>query len=290
MMNPVQDLHAVAVELQRSALAAVEPGAAVRQHLRRQGDTVYVGDRSYDVGEYEHVYVVGGGKAAVAMASAVVDVLGDRLTRGLVVTKYGHAVPGPPLPNLNVLEAGHPVPDKNSVRGARAIADLYQIEPLLGEAATESAVSGGASQAEILHLAAHGSYNPHTPLYSAIALAPDGEGDGRLEVREIYGLDLTNADLVVLSACQTQLGELSAGDELVGLTRAFFFAGTPTVCRNGSTLPAVTPGTSASVSSRTAICRPSSAEASRALRLWGRGTRGQSRRMPSAFSARYAGL
>jgi len=50
-----------------------------------------------------------------------------------------------------------------------------------------------------------------------------------LEVHEVYGLDLTNAGLVVLSACETQLGELSAGDEVVGLTRAFFFAGTPSV-------------------------------------------------------------
>jgi hypothetical protein len=48
-------------------------------------------------------------------------------------------------------------------------------------------------------------------------------------VHEVYGLDLKNADLVVLSACETQLGELSAGDGLVGLTRAFFFAGTPSV-------------------------------------------------------------
>jgi glycerate 2-kinase len=124
MVNPVRDLHAVAAELQRAALAAVEPGAAVRQHLRRQGDLVHVGDRSYNLGEYEHVYVVGGGKAAVPMAATVADVLGDRLTNGIVVTKVGHAGSGPPLPGLRVLEAGHPVPDRNSVRGAQAIADL----------------------------------------------------------------------------------------------------------------------------------------------------------------------
>jgi CHAT domain-containing protein/tetratricopeptide (TPR) repeat protein len=112
---------------------------------------------------------------------------------------------------------------------AQAIADLYRVQPLLGQAATESAVRERAAQARVVHLAAHGEYNLHNPLYSALALAPDGDNDGRLEVHEIYGLDLTSADLVVLSACQTQLGELSAGDELVGLTRAFFFAGTPTV-------------------------------------------------------------
>jgi CHAT domain-containing protein len=114
-------------------------------------------------------------------------------------------------------------------REAQAIAALYDVQPLLGEGATESAVRERASQAGVLHLAAHGGYNRYNPLYSAIALAPDEENDGRLEVHEAYGLDLKNADRVVLSACQTQLGELSAGDELVGLTRAFFFAGTPSV-------------------------------------------------------------
>ena len=84
----------------------------------------------------------------------------------------------------------------------------------------------------MIHLAAHGGYNVANPLYSAIYLAPGGEGaagDGRLETHEVYGLDLKGNELVVLSACQTNVGELSAGDELVGLTRAFFFAGTPTI-------------------------------------------------------------
>ena len=49
------------------------------------------------------------------------------------------------------------------------------------------------------------------------------------EVQEVYGLDLETCDIVVLSACETTVGELSAGDELVGLTRVFFFAGPPTV-------------------------------------------------------------
>jgi CHAT domain-containing protein len=57
---------------------------------------------------------------------------------------------------------------------------------------------------------------------------PDGTEDGRLEVRELFGLEL-NARLVVLSACETGLGKLSRGDELVGLQRAFLYAGTPAV-------------------------------------------------------------
>jgi CHAT domain-containing protein/Tfp pilus assembly protein PilF len=122
---------------------------------------------------------------------------------------------------------------------ARTIANLYAVKPMLRAAATESLFAQQVGQAGIVHLAAHGSFSPIAPLASAIYLAPDPldtstgardtSRDGRLEVGEIYGLNLHQADLVVLSACETQLGELSAGDELVGLTRAFFFAGTPSV-------------------------------------------------------------
>ncbi len=112
---------------------------------------------------------------------------------------------------------------------AEAIASLYGVEPLVGQDATEGAVREQVSIANILHLAAHGAYNPVSPLSSLVALAPDDTYDGWLTVGEIYGLDLQQTELVVLSACQTQLGELSAGDELVGLTRAFMFAGTPNV-------------------------------------------------------------
>jgi CHAT domain-containing protein len=61
-----------------------------------------------------------------------------------------------------------------------------------------------------------------------VLLVPGGGEDGRLEVREVFGLDL-HAKLVVLSACETGLGKLSRGDEVVGLQRAFLYAGTPAV-------------------------------------------------------------
>jgi CHAT domain-containing protein len=65
-------------------------------------------------------------------------------------------------------------------------------------------------------------------LSSAILLTQAGTEDGRLEVKELFGMNL-NASLVVLSGCETGLGKLSSGDELIGLTRAFIYAGTPSV-------------------------------------------------------------
>ena len=136
---PGQDLYAVAGELQRAALAAVEPAAAVHRHVRRQGDVLVVADRRYDLRDYGRIFVVGGGKAAVPMAAAVAHILGDRLTASAIVTKYGHvrSLQPPtsnfqlptsnfqfPTSNLQIIEAGHPVPNENSIRGAQAVADL----------------------------------------------------------------------------------------------------------------------------------------------------------------------
>ena len=136
---PGQDLHAVAGELQRAALAAVEPAATVHRHVRRQGDVLIVADRRYDLRDYGRIFAVGGGKAAVPMAIAVASILGDRLTASAIVTKYGHvrSLQPPtsnfqlptsnfqfPTSNLQIIEAGHPVPNENSIRGAQAVADL----------------------------------------------------------------------------------------------------------------------------------------------------------------------
>ena len=71
--------------------------------------------------------------------------------------------------------------------------------------------------------------NRRNPLFSYLELAPGGDEDGRLEVHDIYGLPIT-ARLVILSACQTGVGsgmrsDVPAGDEWVGLSRAFLAAG-----------------------------------------------------------------
>lgn len=127
---------------------------------------------------------------------------------------------------------------------ATAVADLFDISAYTGTEAQETRFWSDVQDTEVVHLAAHGSYNVPNPLYSAIHLSPNageetsniGREDGRLEVHELYGLDLQATELIVLSACQTNVAAvdqasqvISAGDEIVGLTRAFFAAGAPTV-------------------------------------------------------------
>lgn len=102
-------------------------------------------------------------------------------------------------------------------------------QTLIGGSATEDAFRRDAPTHRVLHLATYGILNKQNPLFSYVELAPGGGQDGRLEVHEIFGLTLA-ADLVVLSACQTGVGsgslaDVPAGDDWVGLTRAFLHAG-----------------------------------------------------------------
>ena len=104
----------------------------------------------------------------------------------------------------------------------------------LGAAATEERVKGLGRSPRILHFAVHGLIDERFPLDSALALAlPEGiaeEGDnGLLQAWEIFEQLRIDADLVVLSACETALGKEVAGEGMVGLTRAFQYAGARSV-------------------------------------------------------------
>ena len=80
-----------------------------------------VGGTEYDLGGIRHVYVVGCGKAAARMALALEEIFGARTADGAVVVKYGH---GTPLTTIQIIEAGHPIPDENGVTGARRIMEI----------------------------------------------------------------------------------------------------------------------------------------------------------------------
>jgi len=104
---------------------------------------------------------------------------------------------------------------------------------LVGHAATKDSFKRLAGDYDILHLATHSYLNRYAPLLSSLEMESDGQDDGELEVFEILQLKL-HASLVTLSACETALGsgyfsDIPAGDEFVGLTRAFLSAGAHSV-------------------------------------------------------------
>ncbi|HTI06011.1 MAG TPA: CHAT domain-containing tetratricopeptide repeat protein [Gemmatimonadales bacterium] len=112
-----------------------------------------------------------------------------------------------------------------------AIERLYGTRALVltGPRASKRALRDAASGREIIHFATYGVLNKDNPLFSFVELSAAGSDDGRLEVHEVFGLDL-HARLVVLSACQTALGagtlaDVPQGDDWVSLVEAFHFAG-----------------------------------------------------------------
>ena len=108
---------------------------------------------------------------------------------------------------------------------ARAVAGLTPgSRLLLRKAASESNFRLSAHLFKRLHIASHGKFQADSPLASGLYLAPDAANDGVLRVGELYAMEL-NAELVTLSACETGLGKIDNGDDVVGLARGFLYAG-----------------------------------------------------------------
>jgi glycerate 2-kinase len=123
-----------------SGVRSVLPENLVVRQISLSGNLLTVGERKFRLDEVREIYVIGAGKASAAMAHYVESILGDRITGGLVVVKYGHACH---LNRIDVIEAGHPVPDHN---GFKATSEILR----LAEKAVEGdlvfcLISGGGS-------------------------------------------------------------------------------------------------------------------------------------------------
>ncbi|MBM2839110.1 MAG: hypothetical protein HW415_1735, partial [Deltaproteobacteria bacterium] len=101
-------------------------------------------------------------------------------------------------------------------------------EILLRKEATETRVREDIGGVEGVHFASHGIYDSSTPLFSSLKLTKDSANDGNLTANEVFSLNL-RASIVMMSACQTGLGKLTTGDEIIGLNRAFIYAGAPSI-------------------------------------------------------------
>ena len=121
MINPENDMRSIFSH----ALRRVDPYEMIIRSMSVENDTLVIshgaGTLREDLRSYRDIMVLGIGKASSKMGMAMEEILGERISRGAVVTKYGHAEP---LKSIQVMQAGHPIPDKNSVAGARALFDL----------------------------------------------------------------------------------------------------------------------------------------------------------------------
>lgn len=114
-------LRRVAARILDRAVAAVDPQAAAARILRRRDDTLVVRGRAFPLPTGARVVVVGAGKASASMARAVEEVLGDRVTAGLVTVKAGYALP---LRRIMLREGGHPLPDAAGAAAAEEMLSL----------------------------------------------------------------------------------------------------------------------------------------------------------------------
>lgn len=129
-----------AIEIFSEAVKAVQPAVLIPGYIRLEDGVLNVDGQELPLHNYDGVYVLAAGKAAAAMAQEAEKILGDKITAGLVVTKYQHSLP---LQYCRTIEAGHPVPDDNSLVAALAVVDFCR--PLTSNSLLLCFISGGAS-------------------------------------------------------------------------------------------------------------------------------------------------
>lgn len=127
------------------AVSAVDPSQRLKETIRIEKDRLSIkteGDteRVFHLATFKKIFLIGTGKASASMAQAIEKIFGDRITQGVIATKYGHVLP---LERTEIIEAGHPIPDQKGFEGAK------KIQSILKESGPEDLVifllSGGGS-------------------------------------------------------------------------------------------------------------------------------------------------
>lgn len=134
-------LHRDALAILSAGIDAADAGNAVRRHLSIRGGILLAGTVKLPLGDFDRIFVLAAGKAAVDMAHATEEILGKRLHEGLAVTKQGHRRRR--LRNVEVIEAAHPIPDESSLGAANRVREL--LANLNARDLLIVAISGGAS-------------------------------------------------------------------------------------------------------------------------------------------------
>jgi len=117
----LDEMRQQAFEIFQAAIRAVDPVEAILRHVKADDGSLLIGDRRLELKNYERILVVGAGKADAPMAQAMEQILGERVSGGLIVVKDGH---GLPLKHVRIQEASHPVPDERGIKGAEDILAL----------------------------------------------------------------------------------------------------------------------------------------------------------------------
>lgn len=133
-------LHETAAAIYRTAIAAVAPEVCLGRWLHLDRNILSIGPERYDLNQIGRLYLIGMGKASAPMAAYAENLLGNRITDGVIITKYHHGVA---LKRCRLMEAGHPVPDENGIRATEAM--LHLIAGATPDDLILCLISGGGS-------------------------------------------------------------------------------------------------------------------------------------------------
>lgn len=117
----LSEMRKDAQDIFSAGIKAVEAKAAVLRHCAVEDNRFMVDKKAYALSRFKKIFVIGAGKAGASMAKALEEMLGDRITEGLVCVKYEHLMP---LSTVKLVEAGHPVPDEAGQAAARAVVEV----------------------------------------------------------------------------------------------------------------------------------------------------------------------
>ncbi|MDF3078406.1 MAG: hypothetical protein K0S09_2295 [Sphingobacteriaceae bacterium] len=175
--------HAIQIFLH--AVEAVKPSTLIHKHVTWQAPHLQIDEQSVKLQPNQRIFVIGAGKASALMAQTLEKIVGDRISGGIVVTKYDH---GLPLNRIRLIEAAHPIPDGNSVLASEEILKLTA--GLTDHDIVIFLLSGGASA----------------------LLADFPEGSSLTEVQHTYDLLLkSGADIHEMNTVRKHLSNIKGG-------------------------------------------------------------------------------
>lgn len=111
----------IAEQIFLAGVESVLPAKLIQSRMKLSGDALRIAEKTFSLSRFNSIFVLAAGKAAALMAKETENILGDKITDGHVVTKYGH---GTELKYLTLTEAGHPIPDAEGVKGTQKILEI----------------------------------------------------------------------------------------------------------------------------------------------------------------------
>lgn len=124
----LDEMKKMAKAIFSKAVSAVDPSNRLKELIQIEKDRLLVrveedSEKVFKLNDFNKIFVIGTGKASSSMAQAIEEIFGNRITQGIITTKYGHSLP---CKYSEIIESGHPIPDQKGLDGSKKIQDLLK--------------------------------------------------------------------------------------------------------------------------------------------------------------------